>query len=196
MCFCLFRLLQDRGSRVLELVHEGEADASSLLTREMYRCLRGDRKSTSFNGGASTSGVHGTPPPHLERPLVSTRKSTSSQPPHGSRGSHTLEFSVGPSQSRDDDPDVEIPLIVLRDETPPMPRPVRPNTSASAVPSDTGGADRSTHPTGSGQVARPERSKDRVGTKKRARSNRNQNSASRIEDPGRAPASPSSSKSD
>ena len=165
----------------------------------MYKCLRGDRKSTGFDRVASTSGVHETPPPHPVRPPVFVRKSTSSQPAHGSRGSHTSGFSAGPSQSRDviqEDHGVEIPVVDLRDRAPPVPGSNLPNTSASAVPLGTGVVGRSPHPAGSGRAAQAHPSVDRVGTKKRTKTSRNQNSASRSLDPGHAPASPTSRKSE
>ena len=189
---------EDRASKVLELVPKGEADASSGLTREMYKCLRGDRKSIGFDRGANTSSVHGTPPPRSMRPHISVRKSTSSQPPHGSHGSHTSGFSTGPSQSRDviqEDHGVKIPVVDLRDGAPPVPGSNLPNTSASVVPSSTNVVGRSPHPTGSGQAAQAHPSMDRVGTKKRTRMSRNRNSASRSADPGHAPASPPLRKS-
>ena len=101
---------------------KGEADASLGLTREMYKCLRGDRKSIGFDRGASTSGVH------------------------------TSGFSTGPSQSRDviqENHGVEIPVVDLRDGAPPVPGSNLPNISASAVPSGTGVVGRSLHPAGS-----------------------------------------------
>ena len=136
--------------------------------------------------------------PRSVRPPVFVQKSMSSQPAHGSRGSHTSGFSAGPSQSRDviqEDHGVEIPVVDLRDRAPPVPGSNLPNIFASAVPLGIGVVGRSPHPVGSGQAAQAHPLVDRVGTKKRTRTSRNQNSASRSADLGHAPASPPSRKS-
>ena len=80
---------------------------------------------------------------------MSPRKLTSFQPPHGSRGSYTSGFFVGSFQSRDggdEGPDIEILVINLMDEVPPLPRLVRRNAATSHVHSSTSVGDRFTPP--------------------------------------------------
>ena len=82
-----------------------------------------------------------------------------------------MGFSAGPSHLQDggdEDLVIEISVVDLKDEAPPLPRPFRGNVSTSHVPSGIGATYRSTRPISSGPAGQANPLKDQMSTKKRA----------------------------